>query len=381
MKNYGALSLAMHKKHRGKLEVVSKVRLKNTDDLSTAYTPGVAEPCRKIAKKPDLAYEYTIKRNTVAVVTDGSSVLGLGNIGGLAGLPVMEGKCLLLKNFADVDAFPISLATQDPDEIVETIKNISPTFGAINLEDIAAPNCFYIEERLQREMEIPVFHDDQHGTAIVILAGLLNALKVIKKEMRNVRVVISGAGAAGIATAKLLLHEGVKDLILVDSRGAIYSGRKDLNSYKKEMALKTNKRKVKGGLAEALSGMDVFIGVSQPGIVTQAMIYSMAPHAIVFAMANPIPEIMPDLAAEAGAAIVATGRSDFPNQINNVLAFPGVLRGVLDARARLITEKMKIAAAYALASLTPRPTKNKIISSAFSNKVARAVAEAVKRAK
>ena len=376
-KNYGKLSIALHKKYRGKLEIKSKVPLKNIEDLSTAYTPGVAAPCLEIARDPKLAYKYTMKGNTVAVVTDGSAVLGLGNIGGLAGLPVMEGKCLLLKNFADVDAIPIILDTQDPDEIVNTIKNISPTFGAINLEDIAAPNCFYIEDRLKKEMKIPVFHDDQHGTAIVILAGLINALKVVGKKMSNIRVVISGAGAAGIATAKLLLLEGVKDIILVDSLGTIYAGRKNLNSYKKEMAKITNKKVVKGGVAEAMIGADIFIGLSQAGTVKEKMVQSMAARSIIFAMANPTPEIMPDLAKSAGAEIVATGRSDFPNQINNVLAFPGVLRGVLDCGAPLITEKMKLASAHALAKLTPKPTANNIIASAFSKSVAKTIAEAI----
>lgn len=375
--HYEKASLALHAKYKGKLEVHSKVPLENKEDLSKAYTPGVAAPCEAIAKKPELAYRYTLKANTVAVVSDGTSVLGLGDIGGLAGLPVMEGKCLLFKRFAGVDAFPICLSTKDPDEIIKTIKYIAPSFGGINLEDIAAPNCFYIEEKLKEEIAIPIFHDDQHGTAIVILAGLLNALKVIHKALASARVVIAGAGAAGIATARLLLHEGVNHLILTDRKGIIYEGRDDLNPYKERIAKLTNREMRKGTLADALRDADVFIGVSHAHIADRKMVRSMARDAIVFSMANPTPEIMPEEALAGGAKIIATGRSDYPNQINNVLAFPGVFRGALDCRARYITEKMKVAAAHALAALVKKPTPHKIVPGVFEKGVAQAVAKAV----
>ncbi|MBP9718427.1 NADP-dependent malic enzyme [Candidatus Gracilibacteria bacterium] len=378
--NYDKQSLALHKKFKGKMGIQLKVPLRNREDLSVAYTPGVAAPCMEIAKDPVLAYQYTQKANTVAVITDGSSVLGLGNIGGLAGLPVMEGKCILLKRFANVDAFPICLNTQNPDEIIKTIKHIAPSFGGINLEDIAAPNCFYIEEQLKEAVDIPVFHDDQHGTAIVILAGLFNALKVVKKELKSAKIVIAGAGAAGIATARLLIHEGAGDIILTDRKGTIYEGRDDLNLYKEKIAKFTNKERVIGTLADALKGADVFIGVSHAHIADRHMIKTMNKDAIVFPMANPTPEIMPEEALAGGARIIATGRSDYPNQINNVLAFPGIFRGVLDCRARYITDKMKVAAAYALAGMVKKPTAEKIIPGVFDKGVAETVAKAVKKA-
>lgn len=375
--HYEKASLALHAKHKGKLEIHSKVPLRNKEDLSKAYTPGVAAPCVEIAKHPADAYRYTMKSNMVAVVTDGTSVLGLGDIGGLAGLPVMEGKCLLFKQFAGVDAFPICLSTKDPDEIIKAVKWIAPSFGGINLEDIAAPNCFYIEEKLKEEIPIPVFHDDQHGTAIVILAGLLNALKVVGKKLGQVRIIIAGAGAAGIATARLLLHEGAHEIILSDRKGLIYEGRDDLNPYKERMAKLTNRRMLKGHLADAMKGADVFIGVSHAHIADRKMVRSMARDSILFAMANPTPEIMPEEALAGGAKIIATGRSDYPNQINNVLAFPGVFRGVLDCRARYITEKMKVAAAHALAKLVKKPAPHKIIPGVFEKGVATAMAKAV----
>ncbi|MDP2625258.1 MAG: malic enzyme-like NAD(P)-binding protein [Candidatus Peregrinibacteria bacterium] len=377
MTDYYQLSLEVHAKHKGKLEVASKVPLETVEDLSVAYTPGVAEPCRKIAENPEDAYKYTMKGNMVAVVTDGSAVLGLGNIGALAGLPVMEGKCLLFKHFANVDAIPICLGTQDVDKIVETVINMAPTFGGINLEDIAAPACFEVERRLKEALDIPVFHDDQHGTAIVTLAGLINALKVVGKKLEEVRIVFSGAGAAGIAIANLLLAEGAKDIVLCDSKGAIMKGRKNLNDSKIEMAERTNPRGVSGSLSDVLVGADVFIGVSKPKLVTAEMVSSMAEGSIVFAMANPTPEIMPEEAKKGGVAVMATGRSDFPNQINNVLAFPGVFRGVLDGRARIITPEMLRAAAHALASLIDDPNPEKIIPSPFDPNVSKTVAQAV----
>ncbi len=385
--NYAKASLALHAKHRGKLGVYSKVPLLTRDDLSTAYTPGVAAPCEAIAANPAEAYHYTIKANTVAVVTDGSAVLGLGNIGGLAGLPVMEGKCLLFKHFANIDAFPICLSTQDPDEVVRTIKNIAPAFGGINLEDIAAPNCFYIEEKLKDELDIPVFHDDQHGTAIVILAGLINAFKVVDKKLSKARIVIAGSGAAGIATARLLLHEGATNIILTDRKGIIYEGRDDLNLYKERIAKLTNRGLLKGTLTDAMRGADVFIGVSHAHIADHKMVRQMNKDAIVFSMANPTPEIMPEEALKGGARIIATGRSDYPNQINNVLAFPGIFRGVLDARARhgglaarYITDAMKVAAAHALAGLVKNPTPEKIIPDVFEKGLADVIAKAVIKA-
>lgn len=375
--NYAKASLALHREKKGKLSIALKMPIRNREDLSKAYTPGVAAPCIEIAKKPALAYQYTIKANTVAVVTDGSRVLDLGNIGGLAGLPVMEGKCALFKRFAGIDAFPICLNTQDPDEIIKAVKWIAPSFGGINLEDIAAPQCFYIEEKLKEEIDIPVFHDDQHGTAIVIIAGLLNALKVVGKELSKIKIVIAGAGAAGLAAARLLLHEGAHEIILTDRKGIIYEGRDDLNLYKERMAKLTNRKHLKGSLQDAVVNADVFIGVSHAHIADRKMVASMARDGIVFAMANPTPEIMPEEARKGGAKIIATGRSDYPNQINNVLAFPGVFRGVLDCRARYVTDKMKVAAAHALARLVKKPTAEKIIPGVFEKGVAETIARAV----
>jgi len=348
--------------------------------LSLAYTPGVAEPCREIAKDPGLVYDYTSKGNLVAVVTDGSAVLGLGDIGAPASMPVMEGKAILFKGFADVDAFPICIDSKDPSKIVEVTKRISTVFGGINLEDISAPRCFEIEERLKRELDIPVFHDDQHGTAVVTGAALINALKVANKRFEDIQVVFSGAGAAGVAVSKFLMSFGVDDIVLCDSRGIIHSGRSDLNPSKMEMAKITNPKGKTGSLADAMKGADVFIGVSAPGIVTEEMVESMAEDPIVFAMANPVPEIMPDLAKQAGARVVATGRSDFPNQVNNVLGFPGIFRGALDVRAREINEEMKMAAARAIAELAEPISEVSIIPSPLDRRVVPKVAEAVARA-
>lgn len=388
--NYYEESLKLHAEKRGKIEVVSKVPVKTRDDLSLAYTPGVAEPCRRIHENPADIYKYTSKGNMVAVVTDGSAVLGLGNIGAGAGLPVMEGKAILFKEFAGVDAFPICLSTQDTDEIVETVQRIAIGFGGINLEDISAPRCFEIEERLIKLLDIPVFHDDQHGTAIVVLAGLINALKLTNRKFEDIRVVISGVGAAGVAITKLLITYGVKaeNILLVDSKGAIYKGREDLNDVKVSLAEITNVAChlgldqpgcKTGGLKETIEGADVFIGVSKAGLLTEEMVKSMAPNAIVFAMANPEPEIMPELAKKAGAAIVATGRSDFPNQINNVLGFPGIFRGVLDAGIRIIDDRIKIAAAEAIAAYVKEPSVDQIVPSPLDKGVAVAVAEAIRR--
>src|SRR3989338_4103213 len=335
--NYSQASLEMHKRYKGKLSVESVIPIENKDDLSTAYTPGVAEPCRVIAADKERAWDLTIKGRTVAVVTDGSAVLGLGNIGPEAGLPVMEGKAILFKRFAGVDAFPICLATQDVDEIVETVKRIAPGFGGINLEDIAAPACFEVERRLIEELDIPVMHDDQHGTAVVVLAGLLNALEVVEKKMEDVSVVISGAGAGGMGIAHLLFEAGLKHVVMLDSKGIIASGREGMNIYKEELAARINPQGRTGTLGDALQGVDVFIGVSQPNLVTRQMVQTMASKAIIFALANPIPEIMPQEALAGGALVVATGRSDFPNQVNNVLAFPGIFKGVLDGGLKKIT--------------------------------------------
>jgi malate dehydrogenase (oxaloacetate-decarboxylating) len=375
-------ALKLHRDHRGKIEVVSKVPLTNTYDLSVAYTPGVAEPCREIHRDKDLVYEYTAKGNMVAVVTDGTAVLGLGNIGAEGAYPVMEGKAILFKGFGGVDAFPICIGTTDVDKIVETVKLLEPTFGGVNLEDIAAPNCFEIERRLKEELDIPVFHDDQHGTAIVAAAGLINALKVIGKKIEDVTVVINGAGAAGIAITKLLVFLGVKEIILCDTRGAIYEGRQTgMNPAKEEIARMTNKQKLAGTLADVIKGTDVIIGVSGPNTVSKEMVASMD-RPIVMAMANPIPEIMPDDAAAAGAEVICTGRSDFPNQVNNVLAFPGIFRGALDVRARDINEPMKVAAAYAIAELIAdeQLSPDYVIPSPFDERVAPAVAKAVAKA-
>jgi len=374
-------SLELHKTNHGKIALVSKVPVESREDLTLAYTPGVAEPCRAIAKNPSDVYEYTIKRNTVAVITDGSAVLGLGDIGPAAGLPVMEGKCLLFKKFAGLDAFPICVGTQDVDHFVDIVKNITTVFGGINLEDISAPRCFEIEEKLKKVSDIPVFHDDQHGTAIVVLGAVINALKVIGKSLSEVKIVVSGSGAAGIACTKLLQSYGAKNIIVCDRHGAIELSREDIHDmkYKIELAKATNPEKFKGTLAEALKGADIFLGVSAPGLVTADMVKTMQPKSAVFAMANPMPEIMPDEAKAGGAFIVGTGRSDFPNQINNVLAFPGIFRGVIDVRAPQITEKMKVAAAEAIAQLVPNPTPDKIIPGVFEDNVASAVAEAVKK--
>jgi malate dehydrogenase (oxaloacetate-decarboxylating) len=373
-------ALHMHRVNKGKLESKSKVEVRNAEDLSLAYSPGVAEPCKVIYDKPETVYDYTMKGNMVAVVSDGTAVLGLGNIGPEASLPVMEGKAVLFKSFAGVDAFPICLNTTDVDKIVETVKLLEPTFGGVNLEDIAAPNCFEIEERLKKETNIPVFHDDQHGTAIVTVAGLVNALKIVGKKMSEIKVVANGAGAAGIAIIKLLYRYGVRDIIMCDSKGAIYEGRSQgMNAIKDEVAKFTNRESIEGGLSDVLKDADVFIGVSVAGALTEEMVSSMKEDPIIFAMANPVPEIMPELAKAAGAKVVGTGRSDFPNQVNNVLAFPGIFRGALDVRATHINEKMKQAAVEAIADLISETELNAdyVIPGPFDKRVAPAVAAAV----
>ena len=372
-------SLEAHKKWGGKIEVISRVEINDRHDLSVAYTPGVAEPCLAIEKDPELSYSLTRRSNLVAVITDGTAVLGLGDIGPEAGMPVMEGKCALFKAFADVDAFPICVKTKDVDELVNTIYRISGSFGGINLEDISAPRCFEVERRLQEICDIPVFHDDQHGTAVVVGAALLNALKVVKKKIGEIRCVVNGAGSAGIAIGRHLLRLGLGELIMVDRAGIVEKSEPWINPAQKEMARITNPRGLRGTLADAVKGADVLIGVSAPGVVTPEMIGSMANDPIVFPMANPTPEIMPDEAMAAGARIVGTGRSDFPNQINNVLAFPGIFRGALDCRASKINEEMKTAASFAIASLIPENelSETNIIPSALDKRVARAVADAV----
>ena len=377
--NYNEMALRMHEENKGKVSIVSKVSVKSRDDLSVAYTPGVAEPCRKIRDNKEEVYRYTAKGNLVAVVSDGTAVLGLGDIGPEAAMPVMEGKSILFKEFAGIDAFPICLDTKDPDEIVETVKRLAPTFGGINLEDISAPRCFEIECRLKEELDIPVFHDDQHGTAIVVSAGLTNALRLVNKEFSEAKVVINGAGSAGISICKLLLELGIGDVVLVDRKGILAVGEEWMNPAQKEMAEKTNKEQIHGDLKTAMKGRDVFVGVSAPNIVTVEMVSTMADDAIVFAMANPTPEIMPDEAKKGGARVVATGRSDFPNQINNVLVFPGIFRGALDARATDITEDMKIAAVKAIADIIkPEELREDyIIPGAFDERVAKYVAEEV----
>lgn len=382
MSTIGEQSLKMHKDLMGKIELCSKVEVKTSMDLSLAYTPGVAEPCRVIAENPEAVYDYTAKGNLVAVVSDGTAVLGLGDIGPMAAMPVMEGKAVLFKKFADVDAFPICIATKNVDEIVSIVKALEPTFGGINLEDISAPRCFEIERRLKEEMDIPVFHDDQHGTAIVVLSALLNALRVVGKNLKDVKLVLNGAGSAGIAITKLLLAAGLNNALLVDRAGILCSGEDWMNEAQAAMAEVTNQDKVSGSLSDAIKGADVFIGVSAPGVLTKDMVKTMNPDAVIFAMANPTPEIFPEEALAAGAAVVGTGRSDYPNQVNNVLAFPGIFRGALDVRARNITEEMKVAAAYAIAGIITEEelSSEYIIPKAFDPRVAPDVAAAVAKA-
>ncbi|MCI8925282.1 MAG: NADP-dependent malic enzyme [Lachnospiraceae bacterium] len=373
-------ALMLHEKWNGKLETISKTPVKSREDLSLAYTPGVAEPCKVIANDPEAAYKYTMKANTVAVISDGSAVLGLGNIGPYAAMPVMEGKAVLFKEFGGVNAVPICLDTQDTEEIIKAVTYLAPGFGGINLEDISAPRCFEIEERLKKILNIPVFHDDQHGTAIVVLAGIINALKVVGKKKEDCRVVINGAGSAGVAITKLLLTYGFPRIIMCDKAGIVSKDTQGLNWMQQKMTEVTNLDNETGSLADALKGADIFVGVSAPGIVTKEMVSSMNHDAILFAMANPVPEIMPDLAKAAGARVVGTGRSDFPNQVNNVVAFPGIFKGALEGRAAQITEEMKLAAAFAIASLVPDDAlnENNIMPEAFDPKVAQVVAQAVK---
>lgn len=373
-------ALELHEKWNGKLDTVSKVQVKTREDLALAYTPGVAEPCKVIAEDPEAAYRYTIKSNTVAVVSDGSAVLGLGNIGPLAAMPVMEGKAVLFKEFGGINAFPICLDTQDTEEIIETVVRIAPAFGGINLEDISAPRCFEIEERLKKRLNIPVFHDDQHGTAIVVLAGIINALKVTGKKKEDCHVVVNGAGSAGVAITKLLLNYGFPHITMCDKTGMLCKGMEGLNWMQEKMVEVTNLEHKTGTLADALKGADIFVGVSAPGIVSQEMVASMNKDSILFAMANPVPEIMPDLAKAAGARVVGTGRSDFPNQVNNVLIFPGIFRGALEGRATAITEEMKLAAANAIAALVDDSelSDENILPAAFDPRVADAVSKAVK---
>ncbi|MBA7560464.1 NAD-dependent malic enzyme [Candidatus Atribacteria bacterium 1244-E10-H5-B2] len=381
--NLNEEALKLHEENRGKIEVISKTEIKNMHDLAVVYTPGVAEPCRKIHQDVSQVYKYTTKGNMVAVVTDGTAVLGLGDIGPEAALPVMEGKAVLFKHFAGVDAFPICLATKDPDKIVEAVTLIAPGFGGINLEDISAPRCFEIEERLKKVLDIPVFHDDQHGTAIVALSGLINALKVVGKDLDKIKVVVNGAGASAIAVLKFIMSAGVKNAILCDSKGTIYEGRKEnMNPVKEEMAKITNKDKIKGTLVDAIVGADVFLGLSVAGALKAEMVKTMASGSIIFAMANPTPEIMPDVAKAAGARIVATGRSDFPNQVNNCLGFPAIFKGALKVRASQINEEMKLAAAYALASLISEDELNdeNVIADVFDPRVVERESEAVAKA-
>ena len=375
-------ALLMHEKWNGKLETIAKSKVNSREDLAIAYTPGVAEPCKVIAKDPEAAYKYTMKANTVAVISDGSAVLGLGNIGAYAAMPVMEGKCVLFKEFGDVNAVPICLDTQDTEEIIATIKNIAPAYGGINLEDISAPRCFEIEERLKEMLDIPVFHDDQHGTAIVVTAALINALRVVGKKMEDVHIVLNGPGAAGTAIIKMLMTAGAKDIVAVDQFGTLYKGCNSAEAHKNWLGEVTNPRQIKGGLKDAIEGADVFIGVSRPGILTTELCRTMNPDAIVFAMANPTPEIMPDEAKAGGVRVMATGRSDFPNQVNNVLCFPGLFKGALSVRARDINDAMKLAAAYAIADLITDEDRSEenIIPGAFDPRVAEAVASAVAKA-
>ena len=377
----GEKAVELHEKWNGKLETTAKSAVKTREDLALAYTPGVAEPCKVIAENKEAAYTYTMKANTVAIVSDGSAVLGLGNIGPYAAMPVMEGKAVLFKEFGGVNAVPICLDTQDTEEIIKAVTYIAPGFGGINLEDISAPRCFEIEERLKKILDIPVFHDDQHGTAIVVLAGIMNALKVVKKEKENCKVVVNGAGSAGVAITKLLLTYGFTNVIMCDKSGILSQSTENLNWMQKEMVKVTNLGQESGSLADALKGADIFVGVSAPGIVTQEMVASMNKDSILFAMANPVPEIMPDLAKAAGARVVGTGRSDFPNQVNNVVAFPGIFKGALEGRAKQITEEMKLAAAKAIAGLVPDDelSDENIMPEAFNPQVAEVVANAVKK--
>ena len=374
-------ALELHEKLQGKLETVSKTPVRTREDLALVYTPGVAEPCKVIAKDPAAAYTYTMKANTVAVVSDGSAVLGLGNIGPKAAMPVMEGKAVLFKEFGGVNAVPLCLDTQDTEEIIKAVTWLAPAFGGINLEDISAPRCFEIEERLKETLDIPVFHDDQHGTAIVVLAGIINALKVVGKKKEDCRVVVNGAGSAGVAITRLLLTYGFSNIIMCDKSGILCDGAEGLNWMQEKMVKRTNLAHETGSLADALKGADIFVGVSAPGIVTEEMVASMNSDAILFAMANPVPEIMPDLAKKAGARVVGTGRSDFPNQVNNVVAFPGIFRGALEGHAKQITDKMKLAAANAIAALVSDEDLNEdnIMPEAFDPRVADVVADAVKR--
>lgn len=378
--NNSEKALAMHREWNGKIETTPKCHVKSREDLAVAYTPGVAEPCREIADNKEAAYTYTIKSNTVAVISDGSAVLGLGNIGPEAAMPVMEGKAVLFKEFGGVNAFPICLATQDTEEIIKTIIHIAPAFGGINLEDISAPRCFEIEERLKEALDIPVFHDDQHGTAIVVLAGIINALKVVGKQKEDCRIVVNGAGSAGVAITKLLLRYGFEDIIMCDKSGILSKQSSGLNWMQQKMMEVTNLSDKTGSLADALRGADIFVGVSAPGIVTPEMVAGMNSDSILFAMANPVPEIMPDEAKKAGARVIGTGRSDFPNQVNNVVAFPGIFKGALEGRASQITEEMKLAAALAIAGLVPEEKLNEenILPEAFDPRVAEVVSNAVK---
>jgi malate dehydrogenase (oxaloacetate-decarboxylating) len=375
-------SLKFHEEKRGKIEVVSRVEVNSSQNMSLAYTPGVAQPCLEIQKDPDKAYIYTRKWNTIAVVSDGTAVLGLGDIGPLASLPVMEGKAVLFKTFGDVDAIPILVDSKDTDEIVNTILKISPTFGGINLEDISAPRCFEVEKRLKEKLDIPVFHDDQHGTAVVVLAALVNAMKIVKKSVPSLKVIINGAGAAGNSIARLLMSSGISNVILCDRKGALYRGMEARDAEKQAMAEVTNPYNIRGTLSDVIKGADVFIGVSAPGVLTTEMVQNMSKDAVVFAMANPTPEIFPEDAKAGGARIIGTGRSDFPNQINNVLAFPGIFRGALDVRAKEINEKMKVAAAYAIANSIPENELNEeyIMPKAFDKEVQMQVADAVRKA-
>ncbi len=377
--DYAKESLRLHQEWKGKIEIAPRAKVDSKEALSLAYTPGVAQPCLEIQKNPDLSYDLTRRWNTVAVVTDGTAVLGLGDIGPEAGMPVMEGKCVLFKAFGDVDAFPLCVRSKDVDEIVQTVKLLAGSFGGVNLEDISAPRCFEIEKRLQECCDIPIFHDDQHGTAVITLAGLINALKLVKKDIHDIKIVTSGAGAAGIAIIKLLISMGLEHVVMTDRQGAIYEGREGLNPIKQEMAKITNQAHEKGTLADVIKGADVFIGVSAPGTLTKEMVATMAKDPIIFACANPTPEIFPDEAKAGGAAVVSTGRSDFPNQVNNVLAFPGIFRGALDVRASEINSEMKVAAAYAIAGIVSDDELNAeyILPAAFDSRVKDAVAKAV----